>query len=99
MKRGDVPKAIQCYMHETGASESDARQHIRDLITAAWMKMNNKREGDENPDHLLLPNNFVQFAMNLARMAQCTYQNGDGHTVQDNSKNRVLPLLIHPIKS
>ncbi|KAL9416656.1 hypothetical protein AB3S75_039782 [Citrus x aurantiifolia] len=99
VKRGDVPKAIQCYMHETGASESDARQHIRDLITAAWMKMNNKREGDENPDHLLLPNNFVQFAMNLARMAQCTYQNGDGHTVQDNSKNRVLPLLIHPIKS
>ncbi|XP_024046987.1 gamma-terpinene synthase, chloroplastic-like [Citrus clementina] len=96
VKRGDVPKAIQCYMHETGASESDAREHIRDLITATWMKMNNK-DGDENPDHLLLSNNFIRFAMNLARMAQCTYQNGDGHTIQHKSKNRVLPLLVHPV--
>ncbi|KAF2318688.1 hypothetical protein GH714_010079 [Hevea brasiliensis] len=25
LKRGDVPKSIQCYMHETGASEAEAR--------------------------------------------------------------------------
>lgn len=96
MKRGDVPNAIQCYMHETGASECDAREHIRDLITETWMKMNSK-DGDEDPDHSLLSNNFIRFAMNLARMAQCTYQNGDGHTIQHKSKNRVLLLLVHPV--
>uniref|UniRef100_A0AAU7LL50 Ocimene synthase n=1 Tax=Zanthoxylum ailanthoides TaxID=159071 RepID=A0AAU7LL50_9ROSI len=93
VKRGDVPKAIQCYMHETGVSESNAREHIRDLITTTWMKMN-KDIGDENP---VLSKNFTRFAMNLARVAQCTYQDGDGHTVQDNSKDRVLSLLIDPI--
>ncbi|KAF2284339.1 hypothetical protein GH714_020813 [Hevea brasiliensis] len=36
LKRGDVPKSIQCYMHETGASEAKARDHIRFLISETW---------------------------------------------------------------
>ena len=39
LKRGDVPKSIQCYMNETGASEEDAREYIRCLISATWKKM------------------------------------------------------------
>ncbi|KAG7973866.1 hypothetical protein I3843_06G018500 [Carya illinoinensis] len=36
--------------------------------------------------------------MNLTRMAQCTYQHGDGHGVQDcDNKDHVLSLLIHPV--
>ncbi|CAL5435427.1 unnamed protein product [Camellia sinensis] len=31
LQRGDVPKSIQCYMHETGASENDAREHMKIL--------------------------------------------------------------------
>nr|ADQ73632.1 monoterpene synthase-like protein [Lavandula angustifolia] len=40
LKRGDVPKAVQCYMKETNASESEAREHIKFLIREYWKKMN-----------------------------------------------------------
>ncbi|KAL6312510.1 hypothetical protein AAG906_033287 [Vitis piasezkii] len=39
-ERGDVPKSIQCYMYETGASEEEARKHISNLIGETWKKLN-----------------------------------------------------------
>ncbi|KAL9413312.1 hypothetical protein AB3S75_041897 [Citrus x aurantiifolia] len=69
LKRGDVPKSIQCYMHETGVSEDEAREHIRDLIAETWTKMNSARFG--NPPYL--PDVFIEIAMNLVRMSQCMY--------------------------
>ncbi|KAH7854936.1 hypothetical protein Vadar_019325 [Vaccinium darrowii] len=93
MKRGDTPKSIQCYMHETGASEEEAREHIKYLIGEAWKKMN-KDQGVESPCSQI----FVEIAMNLGRMAQCMYQYGDGHGAQGvESKDRVLSLLINPV--
>ncbi|KAI9197715.1 hypothetical protein LWI28_002989 [Acer negundo] len=93
MKRGDVPKSIQCYMHETGASEEEAREHIRGLISATWLQMNKERIGNHH-----ISNTFAGVAMNLARMAQCMYQFGDGHGVPDKeTKHRVLSLIINPI--
>ncbi|KAJ9178991.1 hypothetical protein P3X46_010826 [Hevea brasiliensis] len=93
LKRGDIPKSIQCYMKGTGASEEEARKHIRNLIREAWMKINEYRVGN---DHL--SETFVGIAVNLARMAQCTYQHGDGHAVEDSTtKDRMLSLLVHPI--
>ncbi|XP_022740880.1 terpene synthase 10-like [Durio zibethinus] len=93
LKRGDVPKSIQCYMHETGSSEEEARQHIRKLIDATWKRMN---EGLF--DHPPFSKTFIQIAMNVARMAQCMYQHGDGHGVEDHeTKDRVLLLLVLPI--
>ena len=93
MKRGDVPKSIQCYMHETGASEEEAREHIRGLISATWVKMNKERIGNHH-----ISNTFAGVAMNLARMAQCMYQFEDGHSVPDKeTKHRVLSLFINPI--
>ncbi|TXG47887.1 hypothetical protein EZV62_027181 [Acer yangbiense] len=93
MKRGDVPKSIQCYMHETGASEEEAREHIQGLINETWLKMNKDRIGNHH-----LSNTFVGVAMNAARMAQCMYQFGDGFGVPNKeTKHRVLSLLINPI--
>ncbi|RVW26290.1 (-)-alpha-terpineol synthase [Vitis vinifera] len=43
LKRGDVPKSIQCYMYETSASEDDARKYIGFLIDETWKKMNEER--------------------------------------------------------
>ncbi|OMO55881.1 hypothetical protein CCACVL1_26937 [Corchorus capsularis] len=94
IKRGDVPKSIQCYMHETGSSEEEARKHIRKLIDATWKKMNEDRIAHPPSSHT-----FVQIALNLARMAQCMYQHGDGHGIEDHeTKDRVLSLLIFPIR-
>lgn len=93
MKRGDVPKSIQCYMYETGASEEDARKHISYLIEGTWKKLN-EDGAVESP----LPETFIRIATNFARMAQCMYQHGDGHGIEDGeTKDRVLSLLIEPI--
>ncbi|KAK2989404.1 hypothetical protein RJ640_000379 [Escallonia rubra] len=41
---------------------------------------------------------FIDTAVNLARMAQCMYQLGDGHGIEGNeTKDRVLLLLVDPI--
>ncbi|KAH9699986.1 TPS27 [Citrus sinensis] len=95
LKRGDVHKSIQCYMHEAGVSEREAREHIHDLISQTWMKMNRDRFG--NPH--FVSDVFVGIAMNLARMSQCMYQFGDGHGhgVQEITKARVLSLIVDPI--
>ncbi|KAL5568185.1 hypothetical protein UlMin_024760 [Ulmus minor] len=87
IERGDVPKSIQCYMHQSGASEEEARQHIKFLISEIWKQMNEDQK-ENSP--------FCK--TNLGRMAQCMYQHGDGHGVQDReTKDRVLSLLINPI--
>ncbi|KAG6392290.1 hypothetical protein SASPL_146504 [Salvia splendens] len=39
MKRGDVPKTMECYMKEMGCSEEDARKHIKQVIDTALKRM------------------------------------------------------------
>ncbi|KAI5440775.1 hypothetical protein KIW84_010302 [Lathyrus oleraceus] len=39
-EQGDIPKSIQCYMNETGASETEAREHVKSMIITVWKKMN-----------------------------------------------------------
>ncbi|KAL7233775.1 hypothetical protein ACSBR1_017396 [Camellia fascicularis] len=91
--KGDIPKSIQCHMHETGVSEEDAREHIKYLIGETWKKMNRDRVMDSP-----FSQTFIEIAMNLARMAQCMYQYGDGHCAQGReTEDRILSLLIKPI--
>ncbi|KAF8409456.1 hypothetical protein HHK36_005532 [Tetracentron sinense] len=93
LQRGDVPKSIQCYMYETGASEQEAREHIQVLIRDAWKKLNEDRVADSPFDQT-----FIEAAVNLTRLAQCIYLRGDGHASQDReTKDRVLSLLVEPI--
>lgn len=95
LERGDVPKSIQCYMNDTGASENNAREHIRNLIDVTWKKLN-KAEVENS----IFPQVFIERAKNLARMAQCMYQYGDGHGIGHQvTKDRVMSLLIQPIST
>nr|H6WZF2.1 RecName: Full=Terpineol synthase, chloroplastic; AltName: Full=1,8-cineol synthase, chloroplastic; AltName: Full=Beta-myrcene synthase; AltName: Full=Limonene synthase; AltName: Full=Sabinene synthase; Flags: Precursor [Nicotiana alata]AFB82540.1 plastid monoterpene synthase [Nicotiana alata] len=94
LKRGDVPKSIQCYMNEKKVSEEEARQHIRLLISETWKKLNEAHNVAAHP----FPKMFVKSAMNLARMAQCMYQHGDGHGGQNSeTQNRIMALLFESI--
>ena len=94
MERGDIPKSIQCYMHETGTSEEEARKHMKYLIGEALKKMNEARVED-GP---LLSRAFIGIVENLVRMTQCMYQYGDGHGAQGpETRDRVKSLLISPI--
>ncbi|EYU18417.1 hypothetical protein ABFS82_02G054300 [Erythranthe guttata] len=94
MERGDVPKAIQCYMNETGARREEAREYIRFLIYETWKKMNEERVITDSP----LPRNLVRIAVDLGRIAHYIYQHGDGYGTQHcRVKNRFSDLLFEPI--
>ena len=93
MKRGDVPKSIQCYMNETGTSEEKAREYIWHLIDETWKKMNMERLKTTS-----LPRILIEASINLGRMSQFMYLYGDGHSSQDQvTRNRVASLLVNPI--
>ncbi|KAI3845929.1 hypothetical protein MKW92_028196 [Papaver armeniacum] len=93
-ERGDAPTSIQCCMHQTGASETIAREHIRYLISLSWKKMNNilsSRSG-------YLPSSFISTAQNLARTSLFMYQHGDGFGNPDpETKDRIASIIVEPI--
>ncbi|EXC08937.1 hypothetical protein L484_003390 [Morus notabilis] len=83
MERGDVLKSIQCYMHEKGVSEDEARKHVEFLIGETWKQMN-----ENQVTNLPLSKSFIIIAINVARMAQCMYQHGDGHGVRADRETK-----------
>ena len=95
MARGDNPKSIQCYMRESGATEDEARSYIKTLIDKTWKKLN-KEVADAASSQFL--KEFVDYATNIARMAQFMYGEGDGHGRPDISKSHILSLLFTPIQ-
>ncbi|XP_031122926.1 terpene synthase 10-like [Ipomoea triloba] len=94
LKRGDVPKAIQCYMGEAKASINDARGFIDLEMNEIWKKMNKFRLEGGSP----FSGTFIEVAMNVARMAQCMYQHGDGHGIKNlETQTRIQTVLFEPI--
>ncbi|KAD4384385.1 hypothetical protein E3N88_24553 [Mikania micrantha] len=75
MERGDLPKSIQCHMHESGATEDEARRCIKSLITESWKKLNKERASAKSE----FLKEFIDYAMDMGRMAQFMYRKGDGH--------------------
>ncbi|KAL3504222.1 hypothetical protein ACH5RR_034063 [Cinchona calisaya] len=94
IERGDVPKSIQCYMKQTGASEENARKYIKFLMSETCKQMN-KDCLSSSP----FSPTFIGIAMNIARTAQCIYEHGDGHGHQNaETRHRILALLFDPIR-
>ncbi|KAK6145712.1 hypothetical protein DH2020_022532 [Rehmannia glutinosa] len=93
MKRGDVPKSIQCYMNEIGADREEARTYIRFLINETWKKMNEEQVADSP-----FQQEFLRSSVDLGRMAQYMYQYGDGHGMHfPQMKVCISSLLFEPI--
>nr|XP_016462858.1 PREDICTED: (-)-camphene/tricyclene synthase, chloroplastic-like [Nicotiana tabacum] len=94
MNRGDVPKSIQCYMNENDASEEEAREHINHLIKEMWKLINTGLH-----ENSLFSETLIGCAVNVTRTAQCIYQHGDGHGIQNSEiKSRISELLFEPTK-
>ncbi|PON82654.1 Squalene/phytoene synthase [Trema orientale] len=98
LERGETASSILCLMRETGLSEASAREYIKNLVEETWKKLN-KEISISDSDNYPFSKPFVETAINLARIARCTYQHGDAHGAPDSrSKNKVLSLIIDPIK-
>nr|WKC16866.1 terpene synthase 5 [Freesia hybrid cultivar] len=93
IERGDVPKSIQCYMHEKGVSEEIAREHIRDIIISVSKKFNYYCISNSS-----VAESLKSVALDVHRMAQGIYQYGDGFGEQGHqTREQVISLLIEPI--
>ncbi|CAM8922600.1 unnamed protein product [Rhodiola kirilowii] len=93
MMREDTPKAIQCYMNDTGASEEAVREHVKTLVTEGWKKLNECVMNERK-----LSATGVERQLNLVRASHCFYQHGDGHRNQDGeTKCLMSQLLFDPI--
>ncbi|KAL0335050.1 UNVERIFIED_CONTAM: (-)-alpha-terpineol synthase [Sesamum radiatum] len=96
MKRGDVAKAVECYMNERGGSREEAEEYVRYLIDETWKKMNEgvAAAADDSP----FLQDFVRIAADVGRTAQYFYQHGDGHGIQNPQMKQSIPtLLFQPI--
>ncbi|KAK9265402.1 hypothetical protein L1049_007423 [Liquidambar formosana] len=89
LERGDAPSSVLCYMREEKVSEEMARKHIREMVVKTWKKMN---------EQCFTQSPLMQPLVNIARVAQCIYQYGDGFGDQDReTRQQVLSLLIKPL--
>ncbi|KAH6798735.1 hypothetical protein C2S51_035219 [Perilla frutescens var. frutescens] len=88
IKRGDVAKAMQCYMKERNATEKEAEEHVRFLIREAWKEMNTAATCPFMEDFV------AAAAANLARAAQFMYLDGDGNHLE--LQRRIQSLLFEP---
>ncbi|CAK9161365.1 unnamed protein product [Ilex paraguariensis] len=92
LARGDVPKSIQCYMIEEQVSEEQAYHHMKSLIISSWSNLNETIARKSHPQSL------VRMSLNMARTAQCIFQNGDGiGTSTAETKDTLTSLIVTPI--
>ncbi|XP_076955715.1 R-linalool synthase QH1, chloroplastic-like [Bidens hawaiensis] len=93
LARGDIPKAVQCYMHETGVCEEKAKEHIKSLIIEAYKKITKERMACKSLELQI----FMECASNIGRMGQFTYERGDIFGAPDDLyKNHQIKLLFEP---
>ncbi|CAI9092012.1 OLC1v1027143C2 [Oldenlandia corymbosa var. corymbosa] len=95
LKSDDVPKSIECYIKENGASEEEAREHIQSLVNDAWKEMNTYQITDT-----FMSKNLKQIAIDMARAGHYMYHHGDGHGHQNsNMAHHIATLFFQPICS
>ena len=80
-------------MHESGATEVEARAYIKQFIIETWKKLNKERQaiGAE------FSREFVECVINLPRMGHFMYTDGDKHGKPDMFKPYVFSLFVNPI--
>ena len=89
LEKGNVPTSIYCYMNEFGASEAEARQHIKFVIDETWKQMNKDRVENSTFSHT-----FMDICTNLARMTMWFYDGRDGFGVQYQCKTKDCASLL-----
>ncbi|XP_058092437.1 (-)-germacrene D synthase-like isoform X2 [Magnolia sinica] len=91
--RGHVASAVQCYMNENGASEQEARDKFREMITMAWKDINQECL---RPTSIPMP--LLMRVINLTNVIETLYMHEDGYTNSSGAtKVKITTVLIKPI--
>ncbi|XWS51961.1 hypothetical protein CRYUN_Cryun11dG0026600 [Craigia yunnanensis] len=92
-KREDDCSAIECYMEQYGLSAQEAYDEFNKHIESSWKDIN-----EEFLKQTEMPAPVLNRSLNLARVMDVLYREGDGYThVGKAAKNGITSLLIDPI--
>ncbi|KAL9439094.1 hypothetical protein AB3S75_024706 [Citrus x aurantiifolia] len=92
-ERGHAASAVECYMKQHGLSEQEVCEELYRQVSNAWKDIN---EECLNPTAVPMP--LLMRALNLARVIDVVYKEGDGYThVGNEMKQNVAALLIDQV--
>ncbi|KAL3503368.1 hypothetical protein ACH5RR_037817 [Cinchona calisaya] len=92
-ERGNVASAVECYMNEYGDSKQEAYDELKKQITNAWKDMNK-----ECLDPISVPMPVLERVLNLARVINLLYKDGDGYTNSTTKAKEFITLvLVDPV--
>lgn len=91
-ERGHGASAIECYMNEHGVSREDAVNELSRQVTNAWKDIN-----EELLDPIQVPKPLLMRVLNLSRVIDVLYKDGDCYTnSQGSTKNDIISILLNP---
>ncbi|KAG4149930.1 hypothetical protein ERO13_D05G363880v2 [Gossypium hirsutum] len=92
-RREDDCSAIECYMEEYGVTAQEAYDVFNKHVESAWKDVN-----QEFMKPTEMPTEVLNRSLNLARVMDVLYREGDGYTyVGKAAKGGITSLLIEPI--
>ncbi|PPS12037.1 hypothetical protein GOBAR_AA08616 [Gossypium barbadense] len=93
-RREDDCSAIECYMEQYGVTAQEAYDEFNKHIESSWKDVN---EEFLKPTEMPVP--VLNRSLNLARVMDVLYREGDGYThVGKAAKGGITSLLIDPIQ-
>ncbi|KAE8667309.1 (-)-germacrene D synthase [Hibiscus syriacus] len=97
-ERGDVASAVECFMKQHGVSEENACQELNKLVENAWKDINQELLIEPTAAAAAVPLPVLTRVLNLARVMDFLYKEGDGYTHVGNVvKTGIASLLIHQV--
>ncbi|KAL4272040.1 hypothetical protein GQ457_13G002780 [Hibiscus cannabinus] len=92
-RREDDCSAIECYMEQYGVTAEEAYDEFNKYIESSWKDVN-----EELLKPREMPEAVLNRSLNLARVMDVLYREGDGYThVGKAAKGGITSLLIDPI--
>ncbi|KAL5766594.1 hypothetical protein ACOSP7_017211 [Xanthoceras sorbifolium] len=91
-KRGHVASAVECYMKQYGISRKETVEKFKVMIEDGWKDMN-----EECLKPTAIPLQFLLHVVNIGRLAEVWYKDGDGLTFPKYLKGYITQLFIDPI--
>ncbi|KAK7262668.1 hypothetical protein RJT34_30243 [Clitoria ternatea] len=90
-KRGHVASAIECYMKQHGVTKHDAIDELYRQVVSSWEDIN-----EECLDPTEVPKSLLSVVLNLSRVIDVLYKDGDCYTHSEgSSKNDIAALLLN----
>ncbi|CAL0333804.1 unnamed protein product [Lupinus luteus] len=91
-ERGHVASALDCYMKQYGVTKEDAIDEFERQVISAWKDIN---EECLNPTEV--PKPLLERALNMSRVMDVLYKDGDGYTHSKGStKENIVALFLNP---